>query len=193
MVINHLSILYLISPIITATLAAYAWNRRENQAVTTLSLLLAALSVWSFGYGLELALTDLSHMKLANLLQYVGIATSPALYFYFAVYYKGNDHQLTRLKITLLFLIPALTFTMVATNNFQYLYYSSVEVDLINGYSYLKLQSGPFWWLHVIYSYIVLLLGLLLFIRMFFKVSQENRAQLRYFILGSMFPFVANF
>jgi hypothetical protein len=192
-VINHLSILYLISPIITATLAAYAWNRRENQAVTTLSLLLAALSVWSFGYGLELALTDLSHMKLANLLQYVGIATSPALYFYFAVYYKGNDHQLTRLKITLLFLIPALTFTMVATNNFQYLYYSSVEVDLINGYSYLKLQSGPFWWLHVIYSYIVLLLGLLLFIRMFFKVSQENRAQLRYFILGSMFPFVANF
>ncbi len=193
MVINQLSLLYLISAIITATLAVYAWNRRENQAVMALLLLLAALSVWSFGYGLELALTDLTHMKLANMLQYIGIATIPPLYFYFAALYTGNDHHLTPVKIALLFVIPVITLTMLATNNFHFLYYSSVEFDLTNGYSYLKLQSGPFWWLHVFYSYIILLIGLLLFIRMFFKVSHENRAHLLYFILGSMFPFVANF
>jgi len=82
----------------------YSFTKGVKVVINQLSLLLAALSVWSFGYGLELALTNLAHMKLANLLQYIGIATSPPLYFYFAALYTGNDCYLTPVKIALLFL-----------------------------------------------------------------------------------------
>ncbi len=47
-------------------------------------------------------------IELANLLQYVGIATSPALYFCFAALYTGNDQHLAPVKIALLFVIPVI-------------------------------------------------------------------------------------
>ncbi len=193
MAINQLSLIYFISSIFTIILAYYAWKRRSNQSVFPLAILLTALSIWSFGYGLEIALTSLPHMKLANAFQYIGIAICPTLYFIFAARYTGNDHLFKVSNAPLLFLMPLITLIMVFTNNLHFLYYSSVEIGTLNSFSNLALAPGPFWWVHIFYSYILLLAGLLLFVRMFFYVSRDNKMPLLFFILGSLLPFIANF
>lgn len=191
---NYLSLLMIVSSIISLFLSLYAWRkRRDNLAVLSLSLLLAAATIWSFGYGLEVASTNLAQMKIAAVFAYIGIATIPVFFLIFAARYSGNDAWLTPFIIKLLFIIPTFSVMMVATNDLHKLFYSTVELGLSGGYFFQKTQAGPFWWIHVTYSYLALLLGLVFFIRMFFKVLKENRLYIGFFIAGSLLPCAVNF
>jgi len=97
-IINQLTLLLFILSMITMLLAMYAWKWKESQVVMALSLNLAALSVWSFGYGLEVVLTSLAHVKAPIVLQYFGIATVPPLYLYFATRYINRDKFIDPIK-----------------------------------------------------------------------------------------------
>ncbi len=190
---NQLSLLTIVSSMISLWLFLYAWKRRHNPVVFYLSLLLAAVTVWSFFYGLELASTDLLQMKVTATVSYLGIATTPAFWLLFAASYCGYDHWLRPLHIKLLFIIPAITIVMVASNNLHHLYYTSAELGVAMGYTYLNTAGGPFYWVHVMFSYLAIVYGLCLFVLMFFKVPKTNRAHVFAFIAGAVLPISANF
>ncbi len=59
MQVNLLSQLMFLSAIISFLLSLYTWKHKKNPAIFNLSLLLIAVTVWTLGYGLELATTKL--------------------------------------------------------------------------------------------------------------------------------------
>ena len=61
-------------------LAVYAWNRRDATGARTLALLMAAISIWSLGYALELASTSQATKILWGKIQYCGIIHVPVLF-----------------------------------------------------------------------------------------------------------------
>jgi len=188
---NYISLLIMGSSAITLFLSLYMGKHRniDNPAILPLSWLLASATIWSFFYGLEVASTNLAIMKILNLFGYLGIATLPVFWFIFSAHYCGNSSWLTASNTVLLFIIPALTITMVATNDLHQLYYSTVQLETFGIFSFQKMAPAFFYWVHVIYSFLIYLVGLALFIRLFFNVPSEKRSSIGIFIISSIFPY----
>jgi len=62
------------SALISAAIAVYAWTRRSAHGSLALSLAAASVFVWSAGYALEIAGTNLETKYIWGVVQYLGIA-----------------------------------------------------------------------------------------------------------------------
>lgn len=169
-------------------LAAHAWARRKQPEALSLALFLLSAALWSFFYAMEFTLHDPSHVRAVMVPEYVGIATCPVHFLLFAARYSGNDAWLTRSRLILLFAVPTITVAMVATNGLHHLYYSSLEVALLEGHSVVILENGPFWHVHVVYSYMLIFAALALMTRMYFSVSAANRTRVGHVLLAALLP-----
>ena len=192
MAYNALSLWMILSSIISAFLSCLAWRRRESPVTLSLSILLASVAVWSFFYGLELASTDLNTMMWMAVFEYVGIATVPILWMLFVARYTGGDRWLNPLNIGLLLIIPACSVVLVATNDIHHLFYSVTVVERSSGYRFLGYGAGPFWYVHIVYSYLAVIIGLLLILRLLLQVSPMNRFRAGCFLAGALLPFAVN-
>jgi len=190
--LGHPGLLLLFSFLVTASLSVYAWRKRDSPSGLSLCLLMAAAAVWSLGYGLQFFATNLAQMKLLNALAYMGISTCPVFWAIFAARYTRTDSWITPECLKRLFIVPAVTFLMVASNDLHALFFSSVELGSLEGYRFLILEDAPFWLLHIAYSNIMVLLGLFLFIRVFFKVAPVNRPHVSFFLVCSLIPYAAH-
>jgi len=189
---NPVNILIIISSTITLFLAIYTWKRRAGSTNVALYLLLSAITVWSLFYGIELASTTLVQMRVFLAIQYTGITTIPVLWLIFAVRYTKYCDWLTPTRMRLLFIVPAITVVMVATNSLHFLYYSVSELGYSDGFWFHKMAPGPFYWVHIVYSYAVIFFGLLLFVRMYFNVVRTSRLNIIFFIFGALFPYAVS-
>lgn len=189
---NSLSLLMLASAMGSLFLSLYIFTRRKYPAMFNLSLLLMAVTIWALGYSLELASTNLQTMKVFTTFAYLGVATIPVLWLIFVARYTGNDGWLTPLKTAFLFIVPAISIILVATNDQHYLFYSLYEIDYFGGISFSSTEPGLFWWIHVTYSYLAIITGLWLLISLYFKVPQSNRFLVGLFIAGLLLPYAAN-
>jgi len=191
MIFNHFAIVTLCASVLGLFLSVFTWKRRKNHpAIATLAILFATMTIWNFFYALELASTDLLYIKIFAWFAYTGIVTLPVFGLIFAARYANRDAWLTPLTTVLLFIVPALILLMLLTNDKHHLFYSSVELSRFGGVHYQKTTAGPFWWFHVIYSYLMIFSGLFIFLRMFFSVQKETRFRIGIFIWGYLLPFI---
>lgn len=157
-----------------------------------LLLLLGALTIWAVGYGFELASASLSSLKLSVIIAYFGIATGPVLWFLFIARYSGNDGQLIPLNTALLFVIPLMSIILVATNDLHFLFYKAYDAGVIDEFYFLKTTAGPFWWIHVIYSNLIMISGIWFIVVMYKKVDRASRFPVGMFAAGSLLIYAAN-
>lgn len=177
---------------VCVALSLHARRRWRDATASSLSLLLASAAIWSFFYGVELALSGLTAMRMALSLQYVGIATISVLWFIFAARYAGRGAGLTAHRIGLLFLVPAATITLVATSHLHQLHYTSVGAGVLDGRSFLVVEAGPYYWVHVVYSYVLVFAGTLLMLQVMLRASGISRLRAGLLLGGALLPFVIN-
>jgi signal transduction histidine kinase/CheY-like chemotaxis protein len=190
MIFNQLAFLTFCASVLALFLSVYTWKRRQNHpAVSPLAMLFLTMTIWSLFYSMELFSTNLSYMKLSLWFSYLGIAPLPVFGLIFAARYSSTDAWLTPLNTTLLFVVPAITISMVITDDMHNLYYSNVELIWSGIKHYQKVTAGPFWWVHVVYSYLMIFSGLFIFIRMYFAVPKGTRFRIIIFIMAYLFPF----
>jgi diguanylate cyclase (GGDEF)-like protein len=190
--VNSLSLLMLFTALISLLLSLYIYKRIKNPAMFNLLLILVAVTVWALGYGLELSTTNLQYMKIFLIFSYFGIATIPVLWLLFVARYAGKDGWLTLLNTALLFVIPVISIIFVVTNDLHNLFYSAYEKGFVGVITFLELTPGPFWWIHVTYSYLLILIGLYFLGSLYFRVVRSSRFPVSMFIAGSMLPYFAN-
>lgn len=192
MSINHPAYILIFAAIISLFLAFYAWIKKQTSSGILLSLLLFSASLWSLFYGIEILSSNLELMKIYLFVSYFGIASLPVFWLMFAARYSGIDQWLNPFTILILFLIPVVSVFMVATNQFHHLYYTSVSIGSVNNFSFLKLESGPFWWLNIIYSHLLIVTGFTFFVRLFFKVDHGQRIHIFFFLGSAVLPYLVN-
>jgi two-component system, NarL family, sensor histidine kinase UhpB len=192
MSLSSLSVMMAGGAIICLLLAVYAWRRGRSAAARSLAFLLLSASVWALFYGLEFALTSQSHMRVALALQYPGIATVSVFWFLFASRYSSRARNLSSWRVALLFLVPAITVGMVVTNDLHHLYYTSIAAGVVEGHTYLVLSAGPFYWIHICYSYCLLVVGSVFMIRALFEALGTGRLRVGLLLMGVLLPFVVN-
>lgn len=177
---------------ITLILAVTVWRNRTYVCARPFTLLMLAATLWSFGAALEVSSGDSQMQMLAILFQYPGIVTVPIAWLLFAFEYSGREYWITTQNLLLLFIVPATSVVMVATNNIHHLFYSSVSEQVVGGLLYVDIAYGPFFWFNAIYSYLIIYIAIMLILQRFVFSAGLYRGQMVAILIAVLIPFFVN-
>lgn len=175
------------------TLSALVWRgRRQGRAVLPFSLMMLALGIWAAGYAVELTLNDVSSGMLAAQIEYIGIATVPIFFLILVLIQTGREQWLTRRNTPLLFAIPITTLLLIWTNESHHLIYQSLTFSIDNGIAYFTPVYGLWFWIHFVYSYLALLVGVIFLVVALIRSPNLYRGQAATLMLGALAPVIGN-
>lgn len=187
---NPFSLSLIVTGLIALVIAAYIGTHRRALGAGTFALGMASLTVWSIAYGMELASTTLPDMFFWIRIEYLGIATLPALWFVFVIQFSGRGKLLTPFKTFLLFVIPVCTIALVATNQLHHIYFSAISIIPEGSMVLLNLFKGPWYWVHVTYSYILLALGTFILVWDWWESQRPYKDQIELMLAGILVPWI---
>ncbi len=170
-----------------------AWRYRARRAVKTFLCLMVALDWWLLCAVLENTTTGLvNHVFWMNM-SYFGITVLPVLWLLFAMRYTDKGRWWLRRGWPLLLVMPAVTVVMVWTNGLHHLMWNDIQLD-VSVYPPLKMITFNTWfWIHALYSYGLLVIGVLYLLNLHSRTSGLYRRQVRIMLVAAFIPWVANF
>ncbi|NJL57892.1 PAS domain-containing protein [bacterium] len=173
---------------VALALAAFIGSKRLGRGVVAFVMLMTAVAVWSVLHGLELMSADPNTKVQFGRLTYVGIVVVPAAWLVFVMAYTGRDHWITRRRLLLLAIEPAVVLLAVFTPliPWEWMQVASFEGTLV------RYDFGPLFWVHSAYSYALLLTAAGLLIGAFIRSPQLYRGQITLLLLGQFAPWIAN-
>jgi signal transduction histidine kinase len=149
-------------------------------------------AIWGFFYGIELGSTDLDSILILIKLQYFGISFLGVSWLFFAFKYTGSDFKNYSQTVFFVLLIPALTLIFTFTSEFHGLIYRSYRLVPRGPFQAFILEIGPWYVVHVIYSYLAFGFGNYLIWTRFKSVHSIFKAQNRLIFLAGFFPISFN-
>ncbi|NLX48779.1 MAG: PAS domain-containing protein [Methanospirillum sp.] len=182
----------LVSALLTALLAAYAWRHRASGAATGyVALLLGAISLYVGGSAMELAAGDLEGVLFWARVQYLGIAVVPPLIICTVLQYVGQGRILTRRVLVILFAVPAITLLLVVAGH--PLHYAEIGFDTVGAFSRFTFVPGPWYYVNALYVLIAEMAAVALLALSYLRSSHAlYRQQILVVLVGASFPIAAS-
>ena len=116
---------------------------------------------------------------------YIGTCMLPVALFFVAIIFRNTKIRFKR-KYLLLFIIPFLTLAVLYTNQYHHLFYKVYSSNLN------EMVYGPYFYIHSIYTYGLLLVSIGIMINSSLKNSGSFSKQTILIIIGTMFPILVN-
>ena len=186
-------LLLVISSIVTCFVALYVWERRAiASGGRALAFLALACAEWSLGYALEIAVADPPGKVFWGKSQYIGIATVPLLWVIFAYTYSTKGTRMTRRTVSLLSIVPLITLILAFTTELHGLIWKDIQIRTVGTFSALELTYGFWFWIHLGYSYILLLVGTIFILRSFNRTRGLFRRQNVILLIAVVTPWLGN-
>lgn len=182
-----------LTALVSGAVSALLWPRRSTPGVKSMFALMAALSVWSLAYILELGCTRLEDKLFwANLIYSVAMVI-PILWLYFAIDYTGHRYLLRqRVHRVFLWFIPILTILLIWTNPLHSLVRRSIYTQHATGTDIFTFDYGPWFWVSVVWDYLLLLVGSVFLVRSTRGAHPIPRRQAILLIVAVALPWLAN-
>jgi len=178
--------------VISALLAYLIWRRRPGPGVTPFVVMMLGIAAWSLTNIAEISSANLEAKLFFASLSYVGITIVPATWLAFASEYTGRDKWLTRRNIALLWIEPVATVLATFTNPYHHLFRYDISLDTFGNIHIMRSTFGPAFWVHSVYSYLLLVAGTYMLAHAFVRSPQAYRGQLGLPLLGAFVPWIAN-
>jgi len=125
-------------------------------------------------------------------IEYIGISMAPGAWLWFSLKYSGLEKYANPKFGLMVFLIPAITFLMVLTNEYHHLHYREVMVDESGPFPLLAIKIGPWYYIHLSFFYISLFLGILILLYKFKNADPIFKKQNNLLVLAGLFPWIFN-
>ncbi len=184
--------LYILSAIVTFTLAVFTWRKKPERGFTW-SMVLVCATIWTIGTFLETIFTDLDTKFLViRTVPYLGITGTVFFWALFAIVYSHHKNWLNKYTIGLLAFIPATTYLLVFTSNYHPLIWESYWNVEKGGTYLIDTIHGIGFWIWAVYAYLVILLGALLIITAVIRSPRLYQGQAAVLILGALIPLISN-
>jgi diguanylate cyclase (GGDEF)-like protein/PAS domain S-box-containing protein len=149
------------------------------------------VALYTGGYALELSRDTVTGMLVGSRIEYLGISFLPAFWVLLAASFSCSSRRVPRAIVALLFTIALLTVLIFYTNGMHHLHYRTVGVDTSGPFPVLSFTRGPWYWFHILYSNIAILLGNALFLSMMIRSVKHFRVQPAVMLAGSLLPWSA--
>ena len=189
---NIYAILLLVCGSITIALAYFICGK-GGRAVRWFSLMMASNAIWSIAYGLELASSDISQIKMLLNIEYIGIATVPLNWFLFCLYFSGKESWYKKpLNLIAILTVPIVTILFVWTNSYHHLHYESYRMATNTPFPMIDLTPGIWYRIFTIYFYFIMACGCYLLAVKFRRSDPIFRKQNYSLIIAAAIPWIAN-
>jgi hypothetical protein len=184
---QYSSLVLLVTAATAATLLTlFAWRRRHAPGTLPFILLMLSVALWSLAYAFELGSPDLETKVLWAKIKYFGVVGVPAAWLFFVLLYTKREQWLSLRKIVLLAIVPLMTLILVWTNNLHGLIWSRIGPDSSNLFPMPVLAHGVWFWVHTIYSYLLLLFATILVFEALVRSSHLYRHQTGGLLIGAL-------
>lgn len=166
----------------------FSWKRDKKYV----SISLIPVSIYSFGYAAELLCTSIEWVKFWINVEYIGIAFLPVAWLAFALTFNGHKVKIKRSTLTLLNIVPFITLIANYTNDFHHLFYKKMYMNNDEIFPIVELIKGPLYWVNIVYTYTIMLIGLIIFIFAYFKAVSIVRKQILLLIIAWVIPWISD-
>lgn len=173
-------------------IAYLAWRRRESPVAFSLFLGMCAGACYSFGYAFELISSDLNQIYFWLRVEYIGISFGTLIWFIMVLQFTNHQVLLRKWVLFKLAIVPILTFISHYTNEWHQLFYRNIQLNDLNGFSFFSTTIGPFYMLHVIYSFVLFIVGMALLLHMYPKKTGNMKKQVFVMMVGSCGPYLTS-
>ncbi len=182
----------LLAAAMCAGVAYVMWRRRTGPgALPTVALMLGVI-IWVLSYAGSLSSSNPSVKSILYNIEYIGITILPAAWFAFVAQYIGREKWITRRTLALLTIEPLLVALAIWTNDSNYFFHGPNVYVVTNGFLIMTNLGKTGFWLHAVYSYVILLVSSVLLIRSLRRSPGLYRSQLAMLLLATFAPWVAN-
>jgi PAS domain S-box-containing protein len=178
---------------VTLGLAVYT-VRQDSGGPTyrAFTVLLLSVVVWTAGQGGRLlAVTQAGKLRW-QVVFYVGVVTVPVAWFVFVLVYTGREQYVTRRTVAGLLVQPVVALAVMVTNQHHHWFYATVETVALGPTRVLSTTAGPYWWVNLAYSYLLVGLGVVVLVGFALTADRLYRTQAVALVLASLFPVVVN-
>src|SRR4051812_30293897 len=171
----------------------YVWRRRAAAGGTSLVLVLLGIFLWSGCYAIELTTRSVATAEVWSGLKFVGIVTVPGALWVFVRQYTTR-RGVSRRAAALLCVEPVIVLTLLAVPATRWLVHGYSPEDVAAG----TLGGppvpvpGPVFWVHALYSWVLLIAALGLFVQRVGRVGGPYRRQANVVIVASLLPLIGN-
>lgn len=133
------------------------WLRRSKPGALPLSLVMLAAAEWSIMVAFEASASTQVEKVFWSQLSYLGIVSVAPLFFLFSYEYTSNGKKTNKLTQVVIWVLPAATFLLAATNQWHYLVWSGFDFHAEE--NVLIYHHGIVFWIHIIYLYMLLMVS----------------------------------
>jgi len=174
--------------LINLSIAIHVSRQRIKPGAQSFLYLVLTASVYAFFYAFEISSLTLKNALLFYKMQYIGISFIPACFLLFTLHYTGLSKKILKRHLFFIFFIPVLTLLFVFTNEFHQIYFSNIGLKEGIFFTHLNFIPGIWYWIHNIYSIIVLLTSLVLLGKMWNTCAPPFRKQVSVIFYGTSIP-----
>jgi PAS domain S-box-containing protein len=182
----------MINVLVAVVLVIAVWRRQPAPGSRSVLAFLFGLIIWSLGYVFELSAETQAQALFWARFEYLGITTVPASMFGFALSYTGRFRWLSQRHLIGLAVEPILIMALVWTNDLHGWIWPSVESHLMDGMLILDVSHGVAFWVHVAYSYLLLLGATMLILQALVRSPDLYRGQVIPLLVGALAPWAGN-
>lgn len=178
--------------IVTGTLAilvaGLAWRGRNAAGVFALTVMSFALALWAWMYAWYWLTPNLATKFIALDIAFVGVVAVAPSILIMSLEFAGYGHWLTRRFYVLLAIIPLLTLVMIWTDPLHHFFYGGRDVTDPSQ----LLRGGPWYWFFIFFSYLLLLISLIVTWRVYMDNHGLYRTQAGIKLAGMTLPWLSN-
>ncbi|MDS0259617.1 ATP-binding protein [Haloarcula sp. S1CR25-12] len=182
----------LLAAVVGMGVAVLVWLHRDRPGAGPLATFVIAASLWAVAHGLELAVPGVALMERLLQTQLTLSVIIPVAWLVTVLEYTGHPHWLTRRRVALLLVEPAVFVTLVWSNGAHGLVWRSATVATSVETSTLAPVWGLARWGHLAYMLVLILAGGVLLIRMMLRTTDRFQGQVLALLVAITIPTVGH-
>lgn len=192
-----LSIISFIVPMIAAIVISllvlmYAIRHRDAVGSRAFIVLMSAITLWQLAYLFWLLSVNPAMKVLFDKISYIGVVLVAPGWLWFALLYAGERRWVTPRWICITLILPVCMLLLAWTNDYHWLIWRDYDFYNVGSVVLQHVHYGPAFWVIIVYSYLLLLIGSYLIIRTVLRTTRYYRYQSLFLLIGALLPWAGN-
>jgi PAS domain S-box-containing protein len=182
-------VISILAALICAGIGILVFQKKQTGKFSPFSSMMLLITLWIAAQLLSMLLEDPDWIMFWTNLRFLPIALIPYTWLLFSLQFFLSSNRVSKKIILALAIVPFITQIMVWTNPLHHWFivaYKTGNMGMF--YTVTEWHWGPWFIVHAVYSYSLLLIGIILIIHAAVKVPWLYRGQAILIIISSIFP-----
>jgi signal transduction histidine kinase len=189
---NPRAIPFLLAGGISALLALFAWRRRELPRARAFITMMAGETAWAGSHGVELLVKPFWIQRFCIDLRTAGAVAAVLGMLAFVLHYTGRHRWLEPGRFAAIAASPVALVLVAWTNRWHGRFWSSMQVEDLEGFLVVIRRYGPAFWAEAGSCYVLMAICVFLLGQAVVRSAGFYRAQAAVMLFGALVPWIVS-